>query len=151
MEEYESYGKVPVDKLLDYIVENWEDEDKVWVGPALDLYYDKVRKPRDWVDINQFTIALWERMFGEKIETDSPMYGVIVSAISAANSGAWDTIAEAFGLNSRYVELVLAEWYERDLDKPPPPPITWGQFMERYEKEKDEWEEWKNRNAPKET
>jgi hypothetical protein len=42
-------------------------------------------------------------------------------------------------LESKYVELVLANWYERNWEGEVPK-LTWDEFMRRYEAEKAEWE-----------
>ena len=136
----QQYWDIPIEKLINHVVENWQDDEEMDVADALHRYYEETRCPRDWTEINLLTVDIWNRMFDDDIHLDSPAYGVIVSGIAAAAGGVWDTVADAFGLESRYVELVLAEWYEADGDDGIPPPITWDEFLRRYEKEKAEWE-----------
>ena len=136
----QQYWDMPIEELIDYVIKNWHNDDELDVGDALHRYYEETRCPRDWTEINWQTIEIWNRAFNDDIQPESPAYGVIVSGIAAAAGGVWDTVADAFGLESRYVELVLAEWYEADADDGIPPPITWDEFMRRYEAEKAEWE-----------
>lgn len=132
------YWELPAQELREYIIGNWDDEE-LDVCDAIHDYYDKAR-PRCWVDIAHEATDLWNKMFkGNEFEIDSPAYGVIDGAVAAAAAGVWDAVAEAFGLESRYVELVFANWYERNWEGEVPK-LTWDEFMQRYEAEKAEWE-----------
>ena len=106
-------------------------------------YYEKAR-PRDWLAVEEETRNFWKDLFLEEIPQFCAIHGVIASACAASAAGVWDTIAEAFGLDARYVELTLADWYERKMYKgkeiAAEPPITWEEFMRRYESQKAEWE-----------
>ena len=129
------------DEMLDHIVENWESDENLDVQDALHTYFDKAR-PRNWCDIAHQTMNITNRMFKDVIEYESPAYAVIAGGIAASAAGVWDSVAEAFGLKTHYVELVLANWYERDVTKTEKlAPITWEEFMKRYEAEKAEWEQ----------
>jgi hypothetical protein len=75
----------------------------------------------------------------DQLESESPAYSVLSGAVAAAAAGVWDAVAEAFGLESKYVELVLANWYEQNWEGEVPK-LTWDEFMQRYEAEKAEWE-----------
>lgn len=138
-EDKKQYWELPVEELPDYIVENWAIDDDLDVGDALHRYYEETRCPREWTEINALTIDIWNRMFQENIEPDSPAYGVIVSGIAASAGAVWHTVADAFGLDAGTVETVLDDWYEVEPGEPVPPPITWDEFMRRYRKEEAEW------------
>jgi hypothetical protein len=132
------YWELPAQELREYIIGNWDDEE-LDVCDAIHDYYDKAR-PRCWVDIAHEATDLWNKMFKDnEFEIDSPAYGVIDGAVAAAAAGVWDAVAEAFGLESRYVELVFANWYVPNWEGEVPK-ITWDEFMQRYEAEKAEWE-----------
>lgn len=136
-----NYWEIPSpDELLEYIAENWQSDETMDVGDALHTYFD-AKRPRDWCDIAHQTMDITNQLFNSDIEYESPAYGVIASSVAAAAAGVWDSVAEAFGLEARYVELVLAHWYERDITKTEKlTPITWEEFMKRYEAERVEWE-----------
>lgn len=132
------YWELPAQELREYIIGNWDDEE-LDVCDAIHDYYDKAR-PRCWVDIAHEATDLWNKMFkGNEFEIDSPAYGIIDGAVAAAAAGVWDAVAEAFGLESRYVELVLANWYEQNWEGEVPK-LTWDEFIRQYEAEKAEWE-----------
>lgn len=134
------YWEMPADQLLEHIGNNWAEDEELDIGDALHRYFEETR-PRDWLEVRDKLREIWGRMFKEEVEDDSVMESVFSAGAAAAAAGVWDTVAEAFGLESRYVELVLAGWYEYPGSKTEaPPPITWEEFMRRYEAEKAEWE-----------
>ena len=133
------YWELPAQELREYIIGNWLADEHLDVGDAIHDYYDKAR-PRCWVDIAHDATDLWNRMFKfDQLESESPAYSVLSGAVAAAAAGVWDAVAEAFGLESKYVELVLANWYEQNWEGEVPK-LTWDEFMQRYEAEKAEWE-----------
>lgn len=135
------YWELPPNELRQYIIDNWAVDEYMDIGDAIHNLYEHTR-PRDWLEVKDDALDLWQGMFKQEIETDSAVYGVIAGACAASAAGVWDTVAEAFGLNTRYVELALAKWYERVINKEEaPPPIDWQEFMRLYETEKAEWEE----------
>jgi len=135
------YWELPATKLRQHIIDNWAADEYLDIGDAIHRMYEHTR-PRDWLEVKDDVIDLWQSMFRQEVEIDSPVYGLIAGACAASAAGVWDTVAEAFGLNTRYVELALAKWYERIANKEEaPPPIDWQEFMRLYEAEKAEWEE----------
>ena len=150
------YHKQDKDELFETII-RWsldkyeEDEIEVDIGDALHVYFE-MAAPRHWCAVRdearRFAARLYEP---EDFEEDSPIDGLLGAAAAQAADGVWQAVAEAFGLNKEYVELVLAHWHERELvraywhgieqDAPiPEPAISWEEFMRRYETEKAEWE-----------
>ncbi len=141
MRRVKEYHKLPAPKLRRYIIANWLADEEMDVCDAIHYYYEKAR-PRDWCDVGTDAVDLWNRMFkGNRIGDYSPSYGVINGCAAAAAAGVWDTVAEAFGLESEYVQLTLAHWYEQNWEGEPPK-LTWDEFMKLYEIEKAElWKE----------
>lgn len=133
------YWELPPAQMREYIINHWLDDEDMDVCDAIHAYYGDAR-PRDWCDVGTDAVDLWNRMFkDDQIGEYSPAYGVINGCAAAAAAGVWDTVAEAFGLESKYVELVLANWYERNWEGEVPK-LTWDELMRRYEAEKAEWE-----------
>lgn len=134
------YWELPPEKLRQHIIDNWASDEHLYLGDAIHHMYECTR-PRDWVEVKDDALDLWQRMFKEEIEDESPIYSIIAGACAASAAGVWDTVAEAFGLNTRYVELALASWYERKINgEEAPPPLTWEEFMRLHEAEKAERE-----------
>lgn len=135
----EKYRELPPEQLLDYVGLYWNEDENLDIGDALHCYFEAVR-PRDWLDVRDSMRDIWSRMFKESPEQESPIDAIFCAGAAASAEGVWDTIAEAFGLETRYVRLVLANWYEyQGLKTEAPPPITLDEFMRRYEAEKNEW------------
>lgn len=137
----EKYWELPTEQLLDYVGYYWEEDENLDIGDALHRYFDAAR-PRDWLDVRDDMRGIWARMFNELPEHDSPIDAIFCAGTAASAAGVWDAVAEAFGLETKYVQLVLAGWYEYPgLKMEAPSPITWDEFMRRYEAEKAEWEQ----------
>lgn len=140
------YHEQDKDELFETIIrwsldENEDDEVEVDIGDALHIYFKKAA-PRDWCDVQDEARRVAERFYeAEDFEADSPIDNLLGATAAQAADGVWQAVAEAFGLNKEYVELVLAHFYERKKDEPiPEPAISWEEFMRRYEIEKAEWE-----------
>lgn len=137
----EKYWELPPEQLLDYVGDHWRDDDNLDIGDALHRHFELAR-PRDWLDVRDDMRGIWEKMFKESLEAESPIDAIFAAGTAASAAGVWDTVAEAFGLETRYVRIVLAEWYEYPgMKTAAPPPITLDEFMRRYQAEKSDWEQ----------
>lgn len=147
MKTPEPYYKQDKNELFETIV-RWSldepdtkyDELEVDIGDALHHYFE-MAGPKEWLDVRDEARRFAERFFAPDFEEDSPIDGLLAATAAQAADGVWQTVAEAFGLEKQYVELVLAHWYEKNYDTAAPAPvISWEEFMRSYETERVEWE-----------
>jgi len=141
------YHKQDKDELFETIIRwsrnEYDDENEVEVdiGDAMHVYFEK-SGARHWCAVRdearRIAVCLYEP---EDFEEHSPIDSLLAAAAAQAADGVWQAVAEAFGLDKKYVNLVLAHWHEREQGEPiPETAISWGEFMRRYEIEKVEEE-----------
>jgi hypothetical protein len=128
--------KIPSKRSLQQAIKHWAIVDSA-TDNDIHLFFENYVKERDWLEISDHGQKMYAWMFTNKLHRDSPLAGLLDGVAAASANGVWKSIALAFGLESMYVEFVLGDWYE---GKEPPAPITLTEFMQRYEKEKAEWE-----------
>jgi hypothetical protein len=141
------YHEQDKDELLETIIrwshDEYDDENEIEVdiGDALHIYFEMVG-PRHWCAVRDVARRVAARLYEpEDFEEDSPLDNLLVATAAQAADGVWQTVAEAFGLNKEFVELVMAHWHEKEQGEPTPESaISWEEFMRRYETEKAEWE-----------
>lgn len=142
------YHEQDKDELFETIIrwshDEYDDENEIEVdiGDALHVYFEKAG-PRHWCAVRDEARRVASRLYEpEDVEEYSPIDSLLAATAAQAADGVWQTVAEAFGLDKKYVELVMAHWHEREQDEPiPETPILWEEFMRRYEAEKVEWEQ----------
>ena len=147
------YHEQDKDELFETII-RWslgeyddENEIEVDIGDALHVYFE-MAGPRHWCAVRDEARRVAARLYEpEDFEEHSPIDSLLTATAAQAADGVWQTVAEAFGLDKKYVELVMAHWHEREQDESiPEPPILWEEFMRRYEIEKTEWEQFVAKN-----
>ena len=115
----------------------WTWHDGGDISNDIHVYFE-MANPRDWVDVSDAACDVWKAMFDEEIEEYSPIDAIFSGIAAQAAHGAWSAVADAFGLERQYVELVLARWYEDKENLPAP--ISPEEFIRLYEEEKKSWE-----------
>ena len=73
----------------------------------------------DWCEISDEARRVWNLMFDEDIDDDSPKDGVWTAAAAQAAEGAFSTVAAALGVDAKAFQMAIAPWYENQ-DEPPP-------------------------------
>jgi hypothetical protein len=135
------YYEQDKDELFETIIRcSLVEDDEIDLGDALHIYFEMVGL-REWCEVREEARRVAVRMYEGEFEEYCPIDNLLGATAAQAADGVWQTVAEAFGLDKRYVEFVLANWYEKEQGEPSPePPISWEEFMRRYEAEKVEWE-----------
>ena len=118
---------------------NWTDEDADDTGNLLHRYFETT-KLRHWCDVAAGGREAYALMFEEEVEAFSPLDAIIGGVAAQAAQGVWDAVADAFGLEAKYVELTLSHYVEVSPGEACPPPMTLEEFMTRYKKDKEMWE-----------
>jgi hypothetical protein len=82
----------------------------------------------DWFDISSEARHVWEIMFDEKVETFSPIGGILSAVAGAAYEGTVAAVAAAIGVNARSLRIVLEPWTENKGNHPEK--VTTDQLIE---------------------
>lgn len=85
----------------------------------------------DWCEIADETRRIWNLMFKEGVEPDSPMDAVWTAAVSQAFDGGIASVAAALGVDRYALREVVAPWAEHQ--DALPPPITAELMLKRCE------------------
>jgi hypothetical protein len=132
--------KTPSKRALQQAIKHWAVVDTETAND-IHLFFEHYVKEKDWLEVADQGRKIYTWMFTNKLHRDSPMAGLLDGVAAASADGVWKAVALAFGLEHTYVQYVLGDWYEGNEH---PAPITLAEFMQRYEKEKADWEaEWK--------
>ena len=109
----------------DVIAEHLED-----IGDALHTHFTDFQR-WDWCEIADETRRIWNLMFKERVEPDSPMDAVWTAAVAQAYDGGIAAVAAALGVDRLALREVVAHWYEHQDELPPP--ITAELMLKRCE------------------
>ena len=120
-------------------LKNWADEDADDTNNLLHRYFE-ASQIRHWCSVSDEGSRAYNIMFNEEVERDSPLDALFSGIAAQAAHGVWETVAEAFGLEAKYVHMVLATYEELEPEDARIPPITFEQFMKMYKEEKETWE-----------
>jgi len=112
---------------------NWQSEENDYCDD-IHHYFENLNV-HYWPDVADEARVLWKVMFGDELEDGSPIDAIITGVAAQAADGVWRAVARAFGLNATLVECALAHWYEEYPEHETPPPITFDEFMQKYEEE----------------
>ena len=120
-------------------VKNWDAKDADDTGNLLHRYF-RATELRDWCAVADEGLRVHKWMFNEEVQQYSPLDSHISAVAAQSAHGVYAALAAALGLEVKYLQFVLAAWDELDPADPDPPPISIKEFMQRYKKEKAEWE-----------
>lgn len=113
------------------ILKNWEEDSSYDY-----VIYEHMEETNVtyWCDVVFEGHHVWELMFDEKIEHNSPIDAVLSGVAAQAARGVEIAIARMFGLKDlRAIGCVLAPYYEPDYDEEKPEPITYEEFIKQYD------------------
>lgn len=81
----------------------------------------------DWCEISNEGARVWDAMFGEPMEWDSPSHNVLSAVAAQAQHGVFAALAAATGEDIDALRLGLAYWLEAQDN--PPPPVTFRKMV----------------------
>lgn len=136
--EYED--KYPIEVLCRYSqpalrqrIVRWRKDPDFPLDDAINIYYANLKLTGEQDIVEEF-LALWKDMFpGEELSDAHAM--LIMATFDRIDFAVSKVFADAFGLdNPAAVAYVLSPWRDFALEnqEPPPAPITWAEFMEKY-------------------
>jgi hypothetical protein len=74
----------------------------------------------DWCEIVDETRRVWNLMFDQTVEPDSPMDAVWAAAAAQASRGTLTAVAAALGVEPFALERALSPWLDHQDSHPPP-------------------------------
>lgn len=89
---------------------------------------------RDWCSIADEGLRIWNLMFEEGIESESPKDAVFNAIAAKASSGAFESVAAALGVDARALEAAVEPWYMKDQAAQSLAPVAPGRLLEMIEK-----------------
>lgn len=89
------------------------------IGDALHTHFTDFQR-WDWCEIADETRRIWNLMFKEGVEPDSPMDAVWTAAVAQAFDGGIAAVAAALGLDQYALRDIVAPWAEHQDALPPP-------------------------------
>jgi len=122
-------------ELLEEEFKNWEDDDSD-IGYQIYEYMD-LQGTGIWCDSVEHGRNLWNLMFDEEIEDESPIDVVLTGVAYHAAKSIEESVARMFGLKADLVGLVLAEYVEYIDNKEV---LTFDKFLEKYNKYAEEYQ-----------
>jgi hypothetical protein len=112
---------------------NWENlDDDEDVCDLLHKHFSEYNQ-WDWCEISDEARRIYNLMFDENCENNSPLDGIWTAAAALAEKGAYAAIAAAIGIDTMALKLAVAPWYENQDDLPKP--VSIEKFIELCEEE----------------
>jgi len=107
---------------------NWGDE----YSNYPDLLHEHFEKTNlwDWCDVAKEGRSVFNQMFQDDVEEDSPIDCVFAAIAAQVAHGAFAAIARMLGTTPGDIERLSAYWYENK-DKTPPP-LQIGDKLNKY-------------------
>jgi hypothetical protein len=74
----------------------------------------------DWCEVSEEGCRVWNIMFDEDVEAQSPADGVFGAMCACSAKGAIKAVAAALGVDAESLQNAVAEWYDNQDQLPPP-------------------------------
>jgi len=127
-------------KKIEEALRNWDNADSD-LEDDLYRYFINEFNRWDWADIANEARRVWQLMFDEEIEDDSPVSYIFCAIAASAYNGAMASVAAAIGVDQDGLELAASHWYENQDALPPPVTTRRGllALIKKVKKEIDQY------------
>jgi len=99
-------------------LKNWETTEEE-LGSLLHEHFEDFGK-WSWCEIAEEGRGVWNEMFNEDVQEDSPIDGIISAVAAQAGEAAFVAVATMLGVDVKGFRYLVDYWYEFQDNVPPP-------------------------------
>ncbi len=97
-------------KVTKESLKNWDDEDSC-INDDIHEYFDSTELV-DWIDIYREGISVFNYMFDDKVEIESPLGSVFAGVAAQSANAVFKVIADTLGVNASTLKYAVAARYD---------------------------------------